>query len=634
MNSCYVKVATASPEIKVGDVEFNVKGIKNAIDTAEKKAVHVLAFPELSISGYTVGDLFYSKTMLQACTKALLEIAEYSKGKNMLIFVGLPFFYNGHIYNVSAGVSDGRVLGLVPKSYLPSYNEFNEKRYFIGADDSLSHVILDRENERGLVPFGRNIIFADSKISSFKVACELCDDLYSPVPPSIYHAVNGARIIVNLSCSEEFSEKPEQRRRLISGHSSKIVSAYVYANSGDGESTTDCVFSGHSLIAENGEILSENKPFANGLNVAEVDLDFLDFERSKVFNQDFGVGEKKYCYVGFSVDISNALVERLYDKAPFIKEGEEDFILSTQAQGLKKRIKHTNADKVVIGLSGGLDSTLALIVAVRAVKLLNRPVSDVLAVTMPCFGTSERTLDNSVKLAKAFGVSLKKIDITKTVKRHLKDLNHSETLHDTTYENAQARERTQVLMDVANMNNGLVVGTGDLSELALGWATYNGDHMSMYAVNASVPKTLVRHLVSYVAKTGKGKLKAVLLDILDTPVSPELLPPADNIINQVTEDIVGPYVLHDFFLYHFVKLGFTPKKIYQIAVRTFKAEFESATILKWLKVFIKRFFNQQFKRSCMPDGVKVSPLSLSPRGGWRMPSDAVSKIWLEELENL
>lgn len=635
MNFGYVKVATYTPTIKVGDTTYNAQAVKEGIDVAEKAGVHLVAFPELCITGYTAGDLFYSQTLLDGAKTALKEIAEYTSGKNLISFVGLPFIKDALIYNVCAVISNGKVIGMVPKSYLPDYSEFHEKRYFASADDTLSHVRLyDGAVQDEAIPFGRNLIFADDKVDSFKIATELCEDLWTAVSPSVFHAITGARIIVNLSASPENSRKPESRRQLVKAHSEKIVSAYLYANAGRGESTTDCVFSGHTMIAEVGEIINENKPFNSGLCVADVDLSEIDARRAKVFNQNFGVNSKNYYFVNFSVDISDIKVDRTYDKTPFINVGEEDFLLNVQAEGLRKRLEHTNAKAVVLGLSGGLDSTLALIVAVRALKLLNRPLKDIVAVTMPCFATSSRTLDNSIKLARAYGVTLKKIDISKSVRRHLKDLNHSEAVHDAAYENAQARERTQLLMDLANMYGGLVLGTGDLSELALGWATYNGDHMSMYAVNASVPKTLARHLVGYTANNARGKLKAVLLDILDTPVSPELIPSNDNTIKQITEDIVGPYVLHDFFLYLMIKRGFSPKKIYFAAVNSFKSEFDKQTVLKWLKTFMRRFFSQQFKRSCLPDGVKVSEISLSPRGAFFMPSDAVAKIWLDELDNI
>ena len=630
MNLGYVKVATYTPSVKVGDVDFNVSEIKKGLDVASKNGVKVLAFPELSISGYTAGDLFYSKTLLDACMRGLKEIANYVAQSDIIVFIGLPFIYNSNIYNACACVHKGEILGIVPKSYLPNYNEFYEKRYFLSASEQTLMVDIDGKS----VPFGTNVLFCDKNIKNLVIAVELCEDLWTPIPPSIYHAVNGARVIVNLSSSDEFSGKPKDRVNLVKGHSSKIASAYIYANSGYGESTNDCVFSGHTLICEDGAVLSENPPFKYGLNQAEIDLDYIDYKRSKTFNQDFKGLYKNYVKAYFEIDNENSNVERVYDKTPFVKMGEEDFLLEIASRGLMKRIEHTNAKKLVLGLSGGLDSTLALITCARAMKNLSRPASDIIAITMPCFGTSGRTFDNSVKLAKAFGVTLKKIEIAKSVSRHLKDIKHPEGVHDASYENAQARERTQVLMDYANMVGGLVVGTGDLSELALGWTTYNGDHMSMYAVNASIPKTLVRRLVEFTAENSKPKLKGILLDVLDTPVSPELLPASNDKISQVTEDIVGPYILHDFFLYHFVKNGASPKKIYYSAVRTFKGDFDSATILKWLKTFIKRFFSQQFKRSCLPDGVKVSEISLSPRGAWKMPSDAICTLWLSELEEI
>ncbi len=634
MNLGYLKVATFTPEIKVGDVEFNLNSIKKGIDVAVRKGVRLLAFPELCLTGSTAGDLFFSKALLDSAKNTLKDLEKYTAGKDLVVLVGLPFLEGGLIYNACAVICNGTVLGLVPKTYMPDFNAVNEKRYFKSAENKISYVSLNKNDSKSTVPFGKNIIFSNTEDENFKFAVEIGSDIDGLVSPSTYHAINGARLIVNLNASSARTLDLINRRAIIKSHSEKISCAYLLSNAGEGESTTDFVYSGHSIIAENGKILIESKPFDSGLTVADVDLEYIDFIRSKKYNQTFDLEQKQYCYVNFNLNANGVDFERVYDKTPFIVPGEEEYQLSIQAQGLKKRIVHTNAKSVVLGLSGGLDSTLALIVAVKAVALAGKPLKDIIAVTMPCFGTSSRTLENSIRLAKSFGVTLKKVDITKAVKRHLRDIKHSEDVHDAAYENAQARERTQVLMDIANMYNGLVVGTGDLSELALGWATYNGDHMSMYAVNASVPKTLVRHLTNYYAENSKGKLKATLLDILDTPVSPELIPSNDDTIKQVTEDIVGPYVLHDFFLYNMLVNGFSPAKIYHVAVNSFKGEFDGATILKWLKTFVRRFFNQQFKRSCMPDGVMVTEVSLSPRGAYRMPSDAVSALWLKELEEI
>lgn len=631
----FVRAGVCTPEIKVADVSFNVAGIKKALAEADKKGVEMLVFPELCLTGYTVGDLFYSDVLLNGAQNGLVEIAEFSKGIKTLIFVGLPFKKDGVIYNVAAAVCDGKILGLIPKTYIPNYNEFYEKRYFARAPRKNSVVEINGEQ----IVFGTNVIFSEKSERDFTVAVEICEDLWSISPPSERHSAAGASIIANLSCSDEVVGKAEYRRSLVASHSAKTVSGYVYADAGEGESTTDMVFAGHNLIAENGNILSESKLFLNGMIVADIDVGFLSFERSKLFNYDFE-NQTDYSVISFSANREENAMERFFTKTPFVPENNGELndraslILSMQAEGLKKRIKHTNARTLVIGLSGGLDSTLALLVSVSAMKKLGRDLKDVIAVTMPCFGTTSRTYQNTLKLAKALKVTLKKVDITKAVTVHLKDLKHPLDLFDVTFENSQARERTQVLMDIANSTGGMVVGTGDLSELALGWATYNGDHMSMYGVNSSVPKTLVRHVVNYYADNSKGKLKAVLKDILDTPVSPELLPPDGDDIAQKTEDIVGPYILHDFFLYCMIRKGYSPKKIYEAAKVTFKGEFSEQVVLKWLKVFTRRFFNQQFKRSCLPDGVKVGTVALSPRGDWRMPSDAVSTLWLEELEKI
>ncbi len=628
MDFGFVKVGTFSPEIKVADIEFNAKQIIEQVKKASEDGVQVAVFPELCLTSSTLGDLFLSKTLLDSASNALQQIALETKGLNIITFVGAPIVKDGLIYNSAIAISNGKILGVVPKTNMPDNDAVNQKRYFTPAEEGVSSVRIGND----IVPFGKNIIFADEKNQSLKIGVEVGEDINSLVAPSTYLSYNGARLIVNLSAVAEFSGANKDRLLAVNSQSKKCACAYAFANAGYGESTTDMVFSGQGFICENGYVLAERKPFENTSCIAEVDLGQLDFERNKNFVYQVEL-EKEYARVSFSVNTNDSFT-RAYEKFPFIKQGEEEFLIEIAAQGLKKRIEHIHADKVVIGISGGLDSTLALIIASKTMQLLGKSSKDIIAITMPCFGTSSRTFDNSVTLSKAFGATLKKIEIAKAVKRHLKDIDHPEDLHDAAYENSQARERTQVLMDYANFCNGIVVGTGDLSELALGWATYNGDHMSMYAVNGSIPKTLVRHLVNYTAEKGRGKFKAVLKDILDTPVSPELIPSKNNAIGQVTEDIVGPYTLHDFFLYNIVKRGFTPAKTYYAAVNTFEGEFDKQTILKWLKTFVRRFFMQQFKRSCLPDGVKVTELSLSPRGSYRMPSDAVSKIWLSELENL
>lgn len=638
----FIKTAAITPEIKVADTEFNAEQIIGLIEKAEKAGAELVVFPELSVTGYTCGDLFYSDVLLSGALKALRKIADGTKNKKMLVFVGLPVKINGLIYNVAAAVNQGEVLCLIPKTHLPNYNEFYEKRWFAAWGKGVEGVSVDTSYFDKPLTVTRNVVFRDKTESRFTVSAEICEDLWAADSPSVLHAENGANIIVNLSCSDETVGKAEYRRNLVTVQSAKLSCAYVYADAGEGESTTDLVFAGHNLIAENGTLLKESKLFDNSMINADIDVGFLDYERSKVFNSDF-TGEEipagGYRTVYFDGYKNSDNSERVFGKTPFVPEdGAElttraELILEMQAEGLKKRIKHTNAKTAVIGLSGGLDSTLAILVAVKAMEKLGRDLKDIIAVTMPCFGTTSRTFDNTVKLARSLGVTLKKVDITKSVIRHLKDIKHGGNT-DTTYENAQARERTQVIMDIANMTGGLVVGTGDLSELALGWATYNGDHMSMYGVNSSVPKTLVRYIVRHYADASRGKLKAVLYDILDTPVSPELLPPTDGEIAQKTEDIVGPYILHDFFLYCMMRRGYSPKKIYFVAEKTFKDAFDDQTILKWLKIFVKRFFAQQFKRSCVPDGVKVGSVALSPRGDLRMPSDAVCSLWLKELEEL
>lgn len=631
----YCKVAAVTPEIKVGDVEKNTKAIIDAIEEYSIKRVKVLVFPELCLSGYTASDLFYMDTLLKACEKSLVKIADNTVNCDTLVFVGSPLKRNGKLYNCAVAICKGKILGVVPKKFIPSYNEFYEKRQFSVPDEENSTIFIQSKE----YPFGNKLIFRNKYYPEMKVAAEICEDLWTVKSPSCDYAVAGANVIVNLSASDEIIGKVEYRRKLVSMQSAKCVAAYVYSDAGTGESSTDMVFSGHNLIAENGKLLSESEIFGDGVAVADVDLSFLEYERSKLFNYSFG-NTDEYKFIEFTASLNFDRTDRKYEKTPFVPVDDNELknrinlILNIQSEGLARRVKHTNCKTLVIGLSGGLDSTLALLVACRAMDKLSRKRKDIIAISMPCFGTTDRTKNNAKTLAEQLGTTYKEINITESVKSHFKDIGQNEKNTDVTYENSQARERTQVLMDIANKSGGLVVGTGDLSELALGWATYNGDHMSMYGVNASVPKTLVRYIVKHVAEESKVKTKKVLLDILDTPVSPELIPAENGEIKQKTEDIVGPYVLHDFFLYHFVRSGFAPSKIFKIAEATFEGEYDSKTIYKWLETFIKRFFAQQFKRSCLPDGVKVGSVALSPRGDWRMPSDASAEIWLKDLRRV
>ena len=634
MDYGFVKVGAYTPEIRVADTLFNAEQIIKGIIQADKLGVEVLVFPEMSITGYTICDLVYQDVLLDGAISSLKKVVDCTVGLKMLVFIGMPLKVNGLIYDVAIAINNGKVIGAVPKTYLSNVNEGQEKRYFSTLNYNTQITLFENT-----IPFGSKLIFFDKENKNLRVSVEVGSEAFSPLSPSAQHCINGATLIVNLFAGAETVGKNAYENSMVLSQSSRANCAYVLAQAGKGESTTDAVFGGHNIIAENGKLLAESKVFSTGLTVSDVDLQFIDFERSKTFNQNFDL-DKDYQLVEVMANREGLKLDREFAKTPFVPtcdielSSRAELILNMQAQGLSKRISHTNAKCVVLGISGGLDSTLALIVSVLAMKKLNRNLKDVVAVTMPCFGTTDRTFQNACKLTKTLGATLKKIDIAKSVTRHLKDLDHPLDLYDVTYENAQARERTQVIMDVANMNGGLVVGTGDLSELALGWATYNGDHMSMYGVNASIPKTLVRHLVEYYANNSRGKLKAILLDVLDTPVSPELLPVEDGKQNQQTEDIVGPYVLHDFYLHCFLRLGYSPKKIYQIALKTFKGEFDSQTIKKWLKTFTARFFAQQFKRSCLPDGVKVGSITFSPRSDWKMPSDAVKSLWQKQVEEL
>lgn len=634
MKNGFVKVAAATPDIRVADVEFNTQNIINAMEEAQKNGAKILVFPELCVTGYTCSDLFDHSVLLKASRKALLEIAENTNDKDMLVFVGAPLEVNGKLYNVAAAMNQGEIIGFTTKTFLPNYGEFYEMRQFTPGPQTVREITFEGKK----IPFGPQILFQAEGMEELVVAAEICEDVWSPVPPSIQAALEGATVIVNCSASDETIGKDTYRRALISGQSARLISGYIYANAGEGESTTDIVFGGHNIIAENGTVLKESSRYVNEIIYSELDLQRITGERRK--NTTFQpLDEETLVRVPFTVEETKTFLTRTFPKKPFVPSDEQtraqrcEEILTIQAMGLKKRLAHTNARTAVVGISGGLDSTLALLVTARAFDMLGRDKKDIIAVTMPCFGTTDRTYQNACEMSKKVGATLIEVPIADAVNVHFRDIGHDPEDHSVTYENSQARERTQVLMDVANQTGGIVIGTGDMSELALGWATYNGDHMSMYGVNASVPKTLVRHLVHYYADTCKDQeLKDVLYDVLDTPVSPELLPPKDGEIAQKTEDLVGPYELHDFFLYYLLRFSYEPGKIYRIARYAFDGEYDDATIYKWLYTFCRRFFIQQFKRSCLPDGPKVGTVALSPRGDWRMPSDACAEVWLRDLE--
>lgn len=639
MKDGYVRVEVVTPDIKVADCIFNTEQICSRIDKAYDAQVSVIVFPEMCITGYTCNDLFLQDTLLSDAQKSLATITEYTKGKNMLTVVGLPFEYCNKLYNVAAVIKDGVILGLVPKKYIPNYNEFYERRQFTEGFDKAVKVCVAGQQTY----MGSRILFRCSDFEKLVVGVEICEDLWTPLPPSVSHAMNGATLIVNPSASNETVGKEDYRRSLVTGQSARLVCAYAYASSGDGESTQDIVFGGHDIIAENGTLLAETSLFANNSVINDIDFDRINSERRRMSTFTSATDNDEYTIVDFSLaGTEYTSLVRFIDPHPFVPENEAtrnkrcEAILSIQAMGLKKRLAHIGCKNVVIGISGGLDSTLALLVAVRAYGLLGLDMSGIHAVTMPGFGTTDRTYDNAVKMIKSLGCTFHEISIRESVTRHFEDIGHDINVHDVTYENGQARERTQILMDIANKVNGIVIGTGDMSELALGWATYNGDHMSMYGVNASVPKTLVRHLVRYYAEVlADSTLAKVLYDVLDTPVSPELLPPDENgQIEQKTEDLVGPYELHDFFMYYILRFGIHPAKLYRIACAAFRPDYSEETILKWLKTFYRRFFSQHFKRSCLPDGPKVGTVAVSPRGDLRMPSDACARIWLKELDEL
>ena len=634
----FIKAAAASPALRVGDIPFNLKSVEDCFDAAENQGANLLVLPELHLTGYTCGDLFYSDLLLDSAASALGALRDYTAGKRCLLVVGLPLRLGGKLYNCAAVVQDGAVLGVVPKTVLPNYGEFYEKRQFTSAADYHGPEEIQLLGRQ--IPFGRDLLFCCREMPDFVLGVEICEDLWAPVTPSTGLCLAGATVIANLSASNELIGKGDYRKLLISSTSARLLCGYVYANAGPGESTQDMVFSGHSLIYENGQKLAERPPFgAESLVSTEIDLFRLRNERHR--NTSFDQSGAPACRrIGFSQCCRVTALSRFIPAHPFVPAdgetlaGRAEEILSLQAQGLQRRLEHTGCRKAVVGISGGLDSTLALLVMVRVMDKLGRPRKDILAVTMPCFGTTRRTRSNAEKLCEELGVDFMTVDISAAVRQHFADIGHSETCTDVTYENCQARERTQVLMDLANRCGGMVVGTGDLSELALGWATYNGDHMSMYGVNSSVPKTLVRYIIAYEMGRCSPAAEEVLKDILATPVSPELLPADSGEIAQKTEDIVGPYALHDFFLYHMLRSGAAPERILHLACYAFRGVYDRATILHWLREFLRRFFAQQFKRSCLPDGPKVGTVTLSPRGDWRMPSDASARLWLEELDRL
>ncbi|BCN32156.1 NAD(+) synthase [Anaeromicropila herbilytica] len=647
MKHGFIRVGAATPKIKVADCEYNTDRIIELIEESKEKELKVVIFPELCISAYTCGELFLQDALLNSAKEQLVRIIEYTKGSDMVVSVGLPYLKRNKLYNVAAVIQDGELLGMIPKKNLPNYSEFYEARHFNIGNEVPEYINFEGKE----VPFGTNIIFECQTMKELVLGIEICEDAWVPIPPSTRHALKGATLIGNLSASDENTGKSAFRRELIRSQSARIIAGYIYADAGEGESSTDLVYSGHNMIAENGTLLKETKLFFDGLLYTEIDMQRIANERRRMTT--YPMDEvTEYVSVPFTFssiehERNNGKVDyitplsRWIDKAPFVPSNKQERdircqeITDIQAMGLVKRLSHTGAKNAIIGISGGLDSTLALLVITKAFDYLKIDRKNIIAVTMPCFGTTDRTYQNAVTLTNKLGATLKEIPINEAVLIHLRDIGHDVNVHDITYENAQARERTKVLMNIANQYNGLVIGTGDMSELALGWATYNGDHMSMYGVNCSVPKTLVRYLVAYFAETTKDEeLQTVLYDVLDTPVSPELLPPTDGEISQKTEDIVGPYELHDFFLYYILRFGYMPSKVYRLATIAFEGEYSNEIIYKWLTCFYRRFFSQQFKRSCLPDGPKVGSVAVSPRGDLRMPSDASASIWMKDLEQI
>jgi NAD+ synthase (glutamine-hydrolysing) len=639
MNFGFVRTAAVTPELVVADPAYNAAKIIEAMEEAALDGAKLIVFPELAVTGCTCGDLFTQTKLLDEAVEALLSILDASIGVDALVFVGLPWRVYGKLYNCMAVLNRGMLLGLVPKTAISDKGDFCESRYFTPGIRKVSDVeLVYGEGDVENVPFGTDQLFSCNELRELLVGVEVGEDICSPYAPGVRHALAGATVIVNGCAGVEAVGAAERRRALVEVQSGRLNAAYIMAGSGIDESTTDMVFGAHCVISENGSVISESKRFSNGIIYGTIDVEKLSSERLR--NTTFGpIENDDYERVDFSLDgIDEVQIPRL-DPSPFVPSEDQDRserceeIFTIQAMGLRKRMKAAGSKKAVVGISGGLDSTLALLVTARAFDMLGLPREDIYAVTMPCFGTTDRTYNNACSMSRAVGARLLEVNIKASVRQHFVDIGHDEDDHNVTYENAQARERTQVLMDVANDVNGMVIGTGDLSELALGWATYNGDHMSMYGVNGDVPKTLVRHLVRYYADTCEDKaLAGALYDVLDTPVSPELLPPKDGVIAQKTEDLVGPYELHDFFLYYMLRYSFAPGKIFALACRAFEGQYDEETVLKWLRLFCRRFFTQQFKRSCLPDGPKVGSVGLSPRTGWRMPSDAAASAWLREVD--
>ncbi len=633
----FVRVGAVVPKLKVADTEFNCNEIIKQIEVASNNKIQIIVFPELCVTGYTCQDLFEQDTLLEEAEKALNRILDYTNNLDIICIIGMPIKAENQLFNTAVVIQKGKILGIVPKTFIPNYGEFYERRWFASSKNANKKEIeiLDQK-----VPFGIDLLFKDKENNEICFGIEICEDIWAVEPPSNKLALLGANIIFNLSASNEVIGKKEYRRELVKMQSAKTISGYVYCSSGVNESTSDVVFSGESMIFENGSCLTNNQrfDFESNMIFTEIDTKRLANDRRKNISFMGNPVDLEYREIKINIPDNIENLTREYSKTPFVPEDKKKIgeiceeILNIQSYGLAKRLLHTNINKTIIGISGGLDSALAFLVIIKAYEVLNLPKENIIAITMPGFGTTSRTHKNSIKLINAYGAAFREIDITKSSLQHFEDIGHDKKMKDITYENAQARERTKILMDIANEENGIVVGTGDLSELALGWCTYNGDHMSMYSVNASIPKTLVEYIIKWVADNSKEEYKNIINDILDTPISPELLPPDENgNIEQKTEEQVGPYILHDFFLYHFLRYGAEPKKIYILACKTFKNDFKKEDIKHWLQVFIKRFFTQQFKRNCMPDGPKVGTVSLSPRGDLRMPSDASYNIWLNNF---